>query len=241
MTGAAGARPAPGQNRSIAAAAWALNLLGVAIGVWSFFEFDPIPTSLVACVVAPLAAVGLAAAMPGSFALVEGKGARSLAGLFIAPLAGLIARAAFTVQLVHLSSDLVPAVLGALAGGAGFALWWLRFRGNWRLWPLMVLLGVVATCALFEEVDTRLDHGAPQHFRVPVAGGFVTRRRTTSYYVTLPAWGPQREADSVRVSPDLYHNAQPGQDVCIVLHPGFLAAPWYTLDLCPRPSGAPAS
>jgi hypothetical protein len=228
-----------GQGRRVTAAAWGLNILGVAHGVWAPFEFDPIPTSLIACVAASGLAVAFALALPGWFALFDGKarGARSLGALFLAPLIGLIVRAAFTVQLLRLSSDLVPAVVGAVAGGAGAGLWWLRFGGNWRVWPLMGLLGLLVACALFEEIDQRLDHAAPQRFKVPVTDEFITRHKTTSYYITLPAWGPKHEPDSVRVSPNLYQNVLPGQDVCVVLHPGFLGAPWYTVDICPGPPG----
>ncbi len=220
----------------VAAAAWALNILGVVVGAWAFLEFDPFPTSAIGAPVASLTAVGLAAVFPASFALFDAKGgAAGLPALFLAPLAGLVMKAAFTVQLLHLSSDLVPAIVGAVVGLAGFALWQLRFRGNRRLWPLMLILGVVVACAVYEELDTRLDHAPPRPFKVPVTGEYKTTRRATSYYVTLPAWGPQQEPGSVRVSSDVYRNVQPGQEVCVVLHPGALGAPWYTVGLCQQP------
>ncbi|HVN01404.1 MAG TPA: hypothetical protein VMT68_14435 [Caulobacteraceae bacterium] len=234
---------APGPGRGLAAAAWGLNVLGALIGGWAFVEFDPIPTSLVACVVAPFVAVGLAAAWPGAFTLFGGGpgGGRGLAGLFLLPFVGLIFRAAFTVELLHLSADLVPAVLGAAAGAAGAALWIRRFHRGRRAWPLPALLGALVACAVFEEVDTRFDHSPPQHFRVPVTGAYATRRRTTSYYVSLPAWGPRQEPDSVRVSADVYNGVRPGQEVCVVLHAGALGAPWYSVVLCPGPAAAAAS
>lgn len=238
----AAAATAPRRGPRVAAAAWALNILGVVVGAWALLEFDPFPTSVIGALAASLAAVGLAAAFPASFALFDGKDrAAGLPALFLVPLVGLVTKAAFTVQLLHLSADLVPAIVGALLGVAGFALWWLRFRGNRRLWPLMLILGAVVACAVYEELDTRLDRAPPRPFKVPVAGEYqttsLTKGRHTSYYVTLPAWGPQHEPDSVRVSSEVFHNVQPGQDVCVVLHPGALGAPWYTVGLCPGHAG----
>ena len=223
------------------AASWALNILGVLIGVFALFDYGPFPTSVVVCLAAAALAVGLALAFPDWFGLFSDKrrGARGLATLLLAPLLGLIAAAAFGVQLLHLSADLVPALVGAAAGAAGAWLWWLRFRGNWRAWFLMSLLGLLVACAVFEELDTRLDLAPPQLFKVPVTDQYVNHgRRNTSYFVNLPAWGPKSEPDSVEVSPDVYNSIAPGQIVCVVLHHGFLGAPWFIVSVCPQPAAA---
>jgi hypothetical protein len=235
---------APAANGGAVAASWVLNTLGVLIGLWALFDYGPFPTSTVICIAAAALAVGLALALPDSFGLFSDKrrGARSLATLLLAPLLGLIAAAAFGVQLLHLSADLIPSVIGAVAGAAGAGLWWLRFRGNWRAWPLVSLLGLLAACAAFEEVDTRMDHAPPQQFKVPVTDQYVNHgRRNTSYFVNLPAWGPKSEPDSVEVSPDVYHDIAPGQIVCVILHRGYLGAPWFIVSVCPQPAAASPS
>src|SRR5271170_1239165 len=182
--------------RGAVAASWALNILGLLIGVWALFEYGAFPWSAVVCVGAAGLAFGLALAFPSSFGLFSDKrrGSRGLATLLLAPLLGLITAQAFGVKLLHLSSDLVPAIAGALVGAMGAGLWWLRFRGNWRAWPLMALLGLLTGCAVFEEVDVQMDRAAPQLFKVPVTDQYVSHgRRSTSYFVALPAWGPNSE------------------------------------------------
>jgi hypothetical protein len=239
MTSPGGAKAGEVKARNGAVvAAWALNILGVLIAVWSIFEYGPFPWSVVLCPGAMALAVGLSLALPNWFGMFSDKrpGAQGLATLLLAPPLGLITAAAFGVKLLHLSSDLIPAIVGVLAGGAGAGLWWWRFRGNWRSWPLMSLLGLLTACAVFEEVDTRMDRAAPQLFKVPVTDQHVTHgRRSTSYFIDLPAWGPRQEPDSVEVSPDVYDDVAPGQIVCVVLHPGFLGARWFTVGVCPMP------
>ena len=233
---------APKAKAGVVAAAWALNVLGVLIGVWAVFDYGPFPTSTVVCLAAAALAVGLAMAFPDAFGLFSDKrlGARSLATLLLAPLLGLIAAAAFGVQLLHLSADLIPALIGAVAGAAGAGLRWLRFRGNWRAWFLMSLLGLLVACAAFEEIDTRMDHAPPQQFEVAATDKYVNHgRRNTSYFVNLPAWGPRNEPDSVEVSPDVYHDIAPGQIVCVILHRGYLGAPWFIVGVCPQGAATP--
>jgi hypothetical protein len=223
-------------GRGVQAVSWVLNGLGLLIGVWAVFEYGPFPWSAVVCPAAAVAAIAIAMAFPDAFGLFGDKrpGARSLAMMLLAPLIGLIVIAAFGVKLLHLSSDLVPAIVGAVAGALLAGLWWLRFHNNWRAWWLMSALGLLVGCAEFEELDARADHTPPQLFKVPVTAQWVSHgRRNTSYYIDLPPWGPQHEPDSVRVSTDVYDNVAPGDLVCLKLYPGALGARWYTVDVCP--------
>ncbi|HEY2709154.1 MAG TPA: hypothetical protein VGI95_13965 [Caulobacteraceae bacterium] len=222
--------PPPPWVSNVQKYSWALALLGLVLPVWLNFFAYPLVLPLLACIAAPIAAIALVGLSRGGFVTVGAKKrlSKGVGCLFFAPMAGLILKVWSDVQYLNTSSSLLPALGGALAGLAVYALW---RRGGLG----MIIVGAVAAYALYGEADYHLDHGAPQYMRVTVAGKHTTlsRKGVKSYYLDLPPWGPRHDPDSISVLEDQYDATEPGQDVCIILHPGFLRGPWYRMDACP--------
>jgi hypothetical protein len=209
---------------------WALNLLGLVLPVWLNLFPVPLALALLACIAAPAAVIVLVALSNGGLVTVGARKGRSkdLMFLFFAPLIGLVLRVWSDVEFLNTASSLLPAAGGILAGLAAYAVW---RRGGLG----MLVVGAASAYALYAEADVRLDRAPPQYMRVAVSDKHITvgRKSGKSYYLDLPPWGPRHDSDAVEVGQDLYDTVEPGQFVCIVLHPGYLAGPWFRIDACP--------
>jgi hypothetical protein len=82
-------------------------------------------------------------------------------------------------------------------------------------------------------VNSLADTSKPTTYIVPVTGKHETHGKSTTYYLELTPWGPVEEPSKIRVSSGLYSNKQPGDSICLALHPGRLRAAWYHLAECP--------
>ncbi|MBB1285125.1 hypothetical protein HRH25_12140 [Flavisolibacter sp. BT320] len=55
----------------------------------------------------------------------------------------------------------------------------------------------------------------------------VSSGKSTTYYLTLTPWGPEKDTSDVAVDKELYHRVQNGEDVRILLRRGRLEIPWF--------------
>jgi len=86
--------------------------------------------------------------------------------------------------------------------------------------------------------DTLPDHSTAKIYSVSVIDKHMSSGRSTSYYLRVEPWGPFQTPNQVSVSSREYGEADPGDQVCLALHPGSLHAPWYQTVPC---HGQPAS
>lgn len=83
------------------------------------------------------------------------------------------------------------------------------------------------------EANALLDQSPSKSFSVAVLDKHIFRgRRSTTYNLDLAPWGPQDQQTNVSVSRRVYGGLRPGDRVCIKLHDGALAVPWYTVEMC---------
>jgi heme-degrading monooxygenase HmoA len=91
----------------------------------------------------------------------------------------------------------------------------------------LVVFAVLYSYPLVVLADTLLDTAKPASYTVPVTGKHMVRGRSTTYYLDLAPWGPLQNPNKISVSSSFYRDAQPGDQICLDLHPGRLHAPWY--------------
>lgn len=85
------------------------------------------------------------------------------------------------------------------------------------------------------EVNALLDHSPPTSYPASVLSKRSIRgSRSTTYYLSVPAWGPYQAGQEVMVSPWRYRTTQVGDTICILLRPGALRVSWYTVASCAR-------
>jgi len=107
-----------------------------------------------------------------------------------------------------------------------------------------VMLAAVTACAAAygygatSVVDIQLDFSAGDVSQVQVLDKHeYAGRRSHTYDLILPAWGPRTGQNSIEVSAATYQAVNIGDNVCITLHPGAVGLPWFTSAAC----GATAS
>jgi len=80
--------------------------------------------------------------------------------------------------------------------------------------------------------DTQADHSPATLYSAQVIDKHISHGRSTTYYLHLDAWGPLKDTDQISVPFLLYRATDPGDQVCLGLHPGALHIPWYRIDAC---------
>ena len=193
------------------------------------------PARLLAAVmlVIPLVVLGVVLAAPASFETGTGKG-RILNGSLMLPFAALLIVNTYDAQI----NPWWPLIPGAFAGVAVMiAAWKVKDQpGVTNPWTVLIFLSLCAAAYGYGAVavaDIHFDSAAGTILRVPVLGKHEYHsRRSDTYHLDLPAWGPRNGPNTVEVSSSTYETLNAGDTVCITLHPGALSLPWFTADVC---------
>ena len=125
--------------------------------------------------------------------------------------------------------------IGAMIG-LGIGLIAMRRPGVTNRRQLVIVVTLAAGLYGFAAatvVDVLFDAGKPSVFQPRVTAKHVNQGRTNDYYLDLDPWGPRQRPNEVKVTSSVYARVQPGDTVCVSLHPGALSLPWYVTDLCP--------
>lgn len=94
--------------------------------------------------------------------------------------------------------------------------------------PLAFLYGYT-TCSM---ANVQYDTSAGHTFTAQVLSSRMSSgRHQNFYYLTLSPWEPFRQQNELAVSHHIYRNAHAGDEVPMVLYPGFLRVPWYRVVL----------
>jgi hypothetical protein len=162
--------------------------------------------------------------------------------LLICPLAvlGFSVLPLYLANLYHAQINswwpLVPAGLAAVAVLA--AVWGAKERAPLAApWAFSVFVTLFAAAFGYGAVavaDVQLDASPGRLTPVLVISKYETygRHGTRYDHLRVPAWGPA-PAGAVDVPRSVYDGVAIGDNVCMTLHPGLLALPWYTTGLCP--------
>jgi hypothetical protein len=212
---------------------YGLTVAAVVAGGAEFFA----PWAIVVAIqiLATLGVMAAALKAPELFE-VKGRRGRGFNGVVFFP-AALTAANTLPIAFVSLGPMLITALIGA-----GVAGWLASMRmGRGLVSPIqfvgfLVLMGAGLGYGAPALIDVRFDPSPGQAYHATVSSMYVTQGRGTSYNLRLGPWGPKPDGTDVRVSADLYNQLNPHDQVCIALHNGLIAIPWFELKLCPGPS-----
>ena len=210
-----------------------LNIGGFAVAAWLFFWPRPHGGAIAAGLLQPLLAIAALWAFPHTLRIDEKKnsGHPSLLAGFIMVSLILLVRGLFDYEVVDyaplwpVAGLAAVAVAGALALGSRkfLALPTERLSVGMTLLVLAALYGYSATVL----VNGAYDEAPAQEFAPRVTGMHSNSGKTTTYYLTLEAWGPVPGGEDATVSHNYYRQVRVGQTVRVGLHPGRLGVPWY--------------
>src|SRR3984957_18361838 len=112
----------------------------------------------------------------------------------------------------------------------------LRDRKLSRRLVFFVVVLIFAASYFFGAIvqaNALLDKSVPVTYRAVVIRKSVSSSRNSRHRnLWLAPWGPHQEVKSEWVTPSLYRSVEPGQSVCVDLHPGFGKIPWYVVREC---------
>jgi hypothetical protein len=186
-----------------------------------------------AALLVPLAAISLLLRQPLLYGIVKPKrdprtdpSVALLAGGLGLLLLGADLEFVSTTRLALFAVPIAAAVAGALSASAR--------RSPYKLgaWIVVLMIGALYGYGATVAADTLLDHGKPSLYRAAIEGKHQTQGRSTTYYLDLAPWGPVPGSNRLSVRRSLYDEAQPGDQVCLELHPGYLRTAWYRLIDC---------
>lgn len=211
------------------------NYVTYAIAAWGYLYPRPYGAAMLALAVLPWAALVLIAKSAGLLRADSRRGdpRPSLAIALIVPGIVLMVRALSDVGVLDLERTLIFAAVTAFVLGWAALMCDAAVRA--RPWNalLLMLFGCAYGYGTVVLANSQLDFAPGDVYHVQVLGRHVSRgSRSTTYYLRLDRWGPRTEQADVRVSADLYREAEPGTTVCVHRGPGALGISWYAVDLC---------
>ena len=162
---------------------------------------------------------------------------RGLNPLIAAPAVALCT-CSFTldVTLVDPSQAFVAAAVGCACGVAISGMVVARqprLAGRLQFGVTVAVIGALYAYGALLVVDINADGSPARLVHVPLMGKHVEQgsKGGSSQVFDLPAWGPGTEPRSVVVDQSTYDALQPGDSVCLLLHPGTLGVAWYEVGL----------
>jgi hypothetical protein len=204
----------------------------------SFGTFSLQMTSAAMLAIAPLAVLLVVNRLPLLFSVFKQRSDPRQDLALILLLAGVgLDFGCSGPQLLSLRPLSGVLVLVALAYAAAF----YRFaRKNSSLRSSVV--GSLFCAALYSygfavAADTLPDSSRFTPYAAMVTGKHESHGRSNNYYLELTPWGPLQTTNRLSVSVLRYDKFKAGDTICLGLHAGALAAPWYAPIACPAMDG----
>ena len=212
-----------------------LNWAGGLACIWLFLYPRPYELACWAGLLLPVPAVIALFAYSPLIRLDERKNS-AYPALFIAltgPGLGLTLRSFFDVELLDYApfwpvmTQAALLTAGVLALGARPGL----HESAHRVTEAVVIVVVAVTYGFGAPyiVNYIFDDATPTAYRAVMLRKHSSSGKTTTYYLTTGPWGPRDAPGDVTVSSDYYRTVQPGDSVTILVRPGRLKVPWFTV------------
>ena len=210
-----------------------LNIAGGLTGAWLIFHPEPYPWAVAAGLLLPALTMAALWLLPNTLRIDEEKNSGYPSALvgFLAPSMGLLVRALFDYEVV--SHALLWPVAGKAAAGVALLLgigsrkFLVRQGALTRTIFAVGLLAALYGYGAASVINTVYDEATAEAFTPQVMSKHISTGKTTTYYLTLQAWGPVAAGEDVSVSRAYYEQVQPGQSVKVALGAGRLGVPWF--------------
>lgn len=212
------------------------NVIGAAVGVWTIFFPRPYEYAIIASILVPVIAIVVLHRHNGLIRLTEKKGSAypSMSMGIILPAMAIMLRALLDYNIFSVGNTWLAAVsislifTGAMIFGTGEAK--IREASNYVTWLMVVLLMSGYGFGSIITLNCSYDRSRPETFYAEVLGKRISSGKSTTYYITVSAWGPQEEINEVSVSENLYDQLEFQDEVVVYFSKGLLSIPWFTVE-----------
>ncbi|HVS91913.1 MAG TPA: hypothetical protein VHE59_07785 [Mucilaginibacter sp.] len=214
-------------------AASVLNTIGLAITFWLFIYPYPYPLPIYVGLIYPFIVFIFFVRNQHVVTLTESKQRSAYPGLtlaFIMPPLGLMIRALVDYDLIEFSKCLIPvAVLLVVLTIMFFILIDPAKNRAYNLLAAVVFTLVYSYSAII-SINCVHDRSNPSEIKARVLDHRISSGKSTSYYLSLSAWGTKQPGEEVTVSKGLYRRVNLGDTVTVFIKKGMLNIPWYFID-----------
>jgi hypothetical protein len=212
-----------------------LTIAGGAATAWLFLQPEPYQWAILSGLIVPILCLPALWLHPKVLRVDEKKnsGYPSVALPLLLPTMALLLRSVFDHDL--LSHDPVWPMVASVAGCFGLLLmmsnryFLLRKDSRWLAGSSIIFYAGLYGYSATTTYNFAFDDARPAIHEVKVMGKHKSGGKSTTYYLTVEAWGPKTELNDVTVSADYYEQVGAGKTVTILLMPGKLEMPWYTV------------
>jgi hypothetical protein len=211
------------------------NTVGLASIIWAWLSPQPYEWALFTGLALPWICVFVVWLFKGMirFDARRGNPYPSISGLIFLPVFGVLIRALTDYHVYDPRQVWVPVLATAAFCTLAFLYICAKaladVRRKWVSWLVIffVACGYSYTLVLF--TNNYFNIAPPREFLVTVQEKHLTEGKTTSYYLTLDAWGRFAAGEDVDVSRALYQSVQEGQRVHVYLFDGKWNIPCYVV------------
>jgi len=210
-----------------------LNAAGGVVTFWVFIYPHPYPLPLYIAMVIPLIAILFFFKEQEVVNLVETQKRSAYPALtfaLIMPALGLFIRALLQYDLLDYNKCVTPvAILFAV-----FAFLFIVFIRKSKNKVTNVFAGLffaaIYSYSAIVSANGLLDNSQPTAYTAKVLDQHISSGKSTTYYLTLSAWGPKAAGHDESVARSLYNEVKTGDVVTVYVKKGTFNIPWYFID-----------
>jgi hypothetical protein len=209
------------------------NTVGIASLVWAWMSPQPYDWAIITAFILPWVALYISWHFKGliRFGAQKASPYPSMGGLVFLPVVGLWLRVLIDYPMYEPAGVWVP-VLATTALLAMVCLYISNklfggMKKNPVAWLILLVVTFTYSYGLVIFTNCYYDGSAPKELRVTVNGKRINKGRTTTYYLSLDAWGRYTEEQEVSVKKALFEKINEGEQVHIYLFGGRWHMPWY--------------
>jgi hypothetical protein len=199
--------------------------MGFSIGAWGLLLPVPYRLAVLGNMGAFVVALAMKVISRQQLAITDAKAGDSrprIQGLFVMPALVVALRALVDINLLDWQSVLLWAL--GLAAVLAIPVFANDRQLSKKLFNVIFLPLVTYAFAwgAIAEADFMFDTSPPHVFQTTIRSMHVSHGKSISYHFELASWDGRPAGDSLRVPYALYAGHRPGDQICVVLHDGWL-------------------
>lgn len=212
-----------------------LNWTGGLIGIWTIFFPNPYEYSIIASIAFPLICV-IAVKYFNGLIRIDRRNDTAYPTIFWALFvtsSGIFLRALLDFNIFDYTKAWAPSILIALAYITALTIGNKEFKFN-KPKDCLIIIGfsifmfgygygsVITLNCLYDKSEL-------ETFNATIINKRINSGKSTTYYLELTPWGPQKEIDEVSVSKDLFNKLEKNDEVKIYFLKGKFEIPWFEI------------